>query len=162
MIFWPFWCSRIFFVFLPHMTFFAFFGPCPFDLPQCHEPKGINCLGARAKHFGQLWGCPRFSKVGVQILRFRVEGLGFRVKEAFNAAVSWLAFIPPSQIPTTSDDAHSRKEKEKEKEIKKKTRKRKRKKKKEEKKNLCRKQGLTPEIVRFGQLSATKFTAFFL
>ena len=34
------------------------------------------------------------------------------VKEAFDAAMPRLAFIPPSQVPTTSDGVHSRKEKE--------------------------------------------------
>ena len=74
---------------------------------------------------------------------FRVQGSGFRVKEAFDAALFWLAFVPPSQIPITSDDAHSqRKEKEKEETKNKRKRKRRRKnmkkkkgKKKGEKKN---------------------------
>ena len=46
-----------------------------------------------------------------EISLFRVLGLwslGF--KEAFDAGKSRLAFVPPSQVPTTSDGAHSRKE----------------------------------------------------
>ena len=51
--------------------------------------------------------------------------LQFSAKEAFDAAIYWLAFVPPFQIPTTSDGVHSRK-------VKKKKRKKKRKEEEEE------------------------------
>ena len=40
-----------------------------------------------------------------------VRVLGFGFKEAFDAGICRLAYIPPSHVPTTSDGAHSRKEK---------------------------------------------------
>ena len=61
-------------------------------------------------------------------------GLWFRVKEAFDATFSWLALIPPSKIPKTSDGTRSRTGKKKKKKRNKKKKKKRKEKEKEKEK----------------------------